>query len=77
MWQHIKYYMQDEFDIIYVDDIIFGGTNQTWSKEFAKCTQGEFEISMIGELIYFSELQIKQSSKTEQPFDKYFFKKIY
>ena len=37
---------------IYVDDIIFGSTNQDFCKEF--------EMSMIGELSYFLSLQIKQ-----------------
>ena len=30
-------------------------------KEFAKDMQGEFEMSMIGELTYFLRLQIKQT----------------
>ena len=32
-------------------------------KEFAKYMQGEFEMSMMGELNFFLELQIKQSSE--------------
>jgi hypothetical protein len=35
---------------IYTDDIIFGATNTSLSKEFAKCMQNEFEISMMREL---------------------------
>ena len=38
---------------IYVDDIIFGVTNETLCKKFAKYIQGEFEMSMMGELNYF------------------------
>ena len=38
---------------IYVDDIIFGSTNQDFCEEFGK-------MSMIGELSYFLGLQIKQ-----------------
>ena len=38
---------------IYVDDIIFGATNEILCKEFAKCMQGEFEMSMMGKLNYF------------------------
>ena len=38
---------------IYVDDIIFGSTNQDFSEEFGKMMANEFEISMIGELSYF------------------------
>jgi hypothetical protein len=36
---------------IYVDDIIFGSTNQC--EEFEKMMASEFEMSMIGELNYF------------------------
>ena len=33
---------------IYVDDIIFGATNQSLCEHFAKEMQSEFEMSMIG-----------------------------
>lgn len=46
---------------IYVDDIIFGATNESLCKEFAKCMQEEFEMSMMGELNFFLGLQIKQT----------------
>ena len=45
---------------IYVDDIIFGSTNQDFCEEFDKMMTSEFEMSMIGELSYFLDLQIKQ-----------------
>lgn len=45
---------------IYVDDIIFGVANKSLCKEFAKVMQGEFEMSMMGELNYVLGLQIKQ-----------------
>jgi hypothetical protein len=45
---------------IYVDDIIFGSTNQDYCDEFRKMMANEFEMSMIGELSYFLSLQIKQ-----------------
>jgi hypothetical protein len=45
---------------IYVDDIIFGSTNQDFCEEFEKMMANEFEMSMIGELSYFLGLQIKQ-----------------
>ena len=45
---------------IYVVDIIFGSTNQDFCEEFGKMMANEFEMSMIGELIYFLGLQIKQ-----------------
>ena len=48
---------------IYVDDIIFGATNENMCKKFAKCMQGEFEMSMLDELNFFLKLQIKQSSE--------------
>jgi hypothetical protein len=45
---------------IYIDDIIFGSTNQDFCEEFEKMITNEFEMSMIGELSYFLGLQIKQ-----------------
>jgi uncharacterized membrane protein YciS (DUF1049 family) len=45
---------------IYVDDIIFGSTNQDYCDEFGKMMAKEFEMSMIGELSFFLGLQIKQ-----------------
>uniref|UniRef100_A0A2N9HS02 CCHC-type domain-containing protein n=1 Tax=Fagus sylvatica TaxID=28930 RepID=A0A2N9HS02_FAGSY len=46
---------------IYVDDIIFGSTNENLCKEFSKTMQDEFEMSMMGELKFFLGLQIKQT----------------
>ena len=45
---------------IYVDDIIFGSTNEKLCKEFADVMTKEFEMSHMGELSYFLGLQIKQ-----------------
>ena len=45
---------------IYVDDIIFGSTNQDFYEEFGKMMASEFETSIIGKLSYFIGLQIKQ-----------------
>ena len=45
---------------IYVDDIIFGATNYCLCEEISKLIQGEFEMSMMGELKFFLGLQIKQ-----------------
>ena len=45
---------------IYIDDIIFGTTNVSLCEEFSKCMHSEFEMSMMGELNFFLELQIKQ-----------------
>jgi hypothetical protein len=45
---------------IYIDDIIFGSTNQDFCEEFRKMMANEFEMSMIRELSYYLSLQIKQ-----------------
>ncbi|WVZ98808.1 LOW QUALITY PROTEIN: hypothetical protein U9M48_044189 [Paspalum notatum var. saurae] len=45
---------------IYVDDIIFGCTNEKLSHEFGDMMSREFEMSMIGELNFFLGFQIKQ-----------------
>ena len=47
---------------IYVDDIIFGSTNEKLFKEFKSCMKNKFEMSMMEELNYFLGLQIKQKS---------------
>jgi hypothetical protein len=45
---------------IYVNDIIFGSTNQSFCDEFSKIMTDRFEMSMMGELKFFLEFQIKQ-----------------
>ncbi|WVZ76043.1 hypothetical protein U9M48_024045 [Paspalum notatum var. saurae] len=45
---------------IYVDDIIFGCTNEKLSHEFGDMMSWEFEMSMIDELNFFLGFQIKQ-----------------
>jgi hypothetical protein len=45
---------------IYVDDIIFGSTNQSFCDEFSKIITDRFEMSMMGELKFFLGFQIKQ-----------------
>ena len=45
---------------IYVDDIIFGSTNQTLCEEFSRIMTKRFEMSMIGELTFFLGFQVKQ-----------------
>ena len=47
---------------IYVDDIIFGSTNDKSCKEFSQKMTREFEMFHIGELSYFLGLQIIQVS---------------
>ena len=46
---------------IYVDDIIFGATQDSLCEEFVATMKGEFEMSMIGELSFFLGLQVKQT----------------
>ena len=45
---------------IYVDDIIFGSTDEKLCSKFAKLMQSKYEMSMMGELTYFLGLQVKQ-----------------
>ncbi|RVW37795.1 hypothetical protein CK203_101712 [Vitis vinifera] len=45
---------------IYVDDIIFGATNVSLCEEFPKFMHSEFEMSIMRELNFSLELQIKQ-----------------
>ena len=45
---------------IYVDDIVFGSTNPSFSEEFGRMMTEKFEMSMMGELKFFLGLQIKQ-----------------
>jgi hypothetical protein len=46
---------------IYVDDIIFGSTNQDFCEEFGDMMSREFKISIISELIFSLGLQVKQT----------------
>ena len=45
---------------VYVDDIIFGATNEKMCDDFSKLMESEFEMSMMGELKFVLGLQIKQ-----------------
>ena len=44
---------------IYIDDILFGVIDESLCKKFSKMHK-EFEMSMMGELNFFLELQMKQ-----------------
>lgn len=44
---------------VYVDDIIFRSTNKSLCEDFVYKMQGEFEVSVIGELNNFLGLQLK------------------
>ena len=46
---------------IYMDDIIFGATNECLCKNFSTIMQNEFEMSMMGELNFFLGLQVIQN----------------
>ncbi|KAI3718362.1 hypothetical protein L6452_19229 [Arctium lappa] len=48
---------------IYVDDIIFGATNESLCDEFGSLMKIQYEMSMMGELTFFLGLQVKQSSE--------------
>ena len=45
---------------VYVDDIIFGSSNEVYCKEFGELMSKEFEMSMIGDLTFFLGFQVKQ-----------------
>ena len=45
---------------VYVDDIIFGSTNDQLCSSFAKLMQSKYEMSMMGELTYFLGLHVSQ-----------------
>jgi len=44
----------------YVDDIIFGSTNEEMCEDFVKTMKSEFEMSMLGQMNFFLGLQVKQ-----------------
>ena len=47
---------------IYVDDIIFGSSNDKLCKRFSKLMTSRYEMSMMGELTYFLGLQVKHTT---------------
>lgn len=47
--------------VVYVDDIIFGSSEEDMSQNFSLVMQKEFEMSMLGELTYFLGLQVQQN----------------
>jgi hypothetical protein len=48
---------------IYVDDIIFHSTNETFCEDFSRVMTKRFKMSMMGELKFFLGFQIKQAKK--------------
>ena len=45
---------------IYVDDIIFGSTNEKLCKDFEHVMKQKFEMSSMGEMKFFLGLQVEQ-----------------
>ncbi|KAI3687113.1 hypothetical protein L1987_80804 [Smallanthus sonchifolius] len=45
---------------VYVDDIIFGSTNEGMCREFKKVMKSKFEMSNMGELSFFLGMQVSQ-----------------
>nr|GEV36304.1 putative ribonuclease H-like domain-containing protein [Tanacetum cinerariifolium] len=48
---------------VYVDDIIFGSTTKSFYDEFEALMHKRFQMSSMGELTFFLELQVKQSEE--------------
>jgi hypothetical protein len=48
---------------IYVDDIIFGDSSHTLVSRFQEMMESEFQMSMMGELIFFLGIQVKQTKQ--------------
>jgi hypothetical protein len=48
---------------IYMDDIIFGGSSHTLVSKFQKMMESEFQMSMMGELTFFLDIQVKQTKQ--------------
>nr|GEU46993.1 putative ribonuclease H-like domain-containing protein [Tanacetum cinerariifolium] len=61
---HILFIKKQKGDIllvyVYVDDIIFGSTNKELCKAFEKLMKDKFQMSSMGECIFFLGLQVKQ-----------------
>ena len=49
--------------VVYVDDIIFGSDLQVLNVKFVSEMKKEFEMSMLGELIFFLGLKVSQKEK--------------
>jgi hypothetical protein len=48
---------------IYEDDIIFGGSSHTLMSRFQEMIENEFQMSMMGELIFFLGIHVKQTKQ--------------
>ncbi|GJW17039.1 retrovirus-related pol polyprotein from transposon TNT 1-94 [Tanacetum coccineum] len=47
--------------MVYVDDIIFGSTHPRYTQLFSDLMKSRFEMSMMGEMMFFLGLQVNQS----------------
>nr|GEV92359.1 uncharacterized mitochondrial protein AtMg00810-like [Tanacetum cinerariifolium] len=56
---------------VYVDDIIFGSTKKELCNAFEKMSHEKFQMSSIGELIFFLGLQVKKQDGIFTSQDKY------
>jgi hypothetical protein len=48
---------------IYIDDIIFGGSSHTLVSSFYEIMEKAFQMSIMGELIFFLAIQVKQTKQ--------------
>ncbi|GJV71443.1 retrovirus-related pol polyprotein from transposon TNT 1-94 [Tanacetum coccineum] len=48
---------------VYVDDIIFGSTHPRYTQLFSDLMKSRFEMSMMGEMMFFLGLQVNQSPR--------------
>ncbi|GJS96868.1 retrovirus-related pol polyprotein from transposon TNT 1-94 [Tanacetum coccineum] len=48
---------------VHVDDIIFGSTNPRYTQLFSDLMKSRFEMSMMGEMMFFLGLQVNQSPR--------------
>jgi hypothetical protein len=51
------------FTQIYVDGIMFGGSSHSLVSSFQEMIKSEFQMSMMGELIFFLGIQVKQTKQ--------------
>jgi len=65
---------------VYVDDIIFGSTNEEFCKEFGDLMFKEFEMSVIGDLSFFLGFQVKQMKEgvfiSQEKYTQYLLKRL-
>jgi len=61
---------------IYVDDIIFGSSNENLCKKFSRLTQDEFKMSVMRELTFFLGLQIQQEKNDTVIFQEKYGKEL-